>query len=389
GADGVDGCDLHGLAGVFLAIGEGKSAAGAELDHGLAGAELDDSPGELRRRFRLAHGDRRLVIAGEHDVGLGDDAAVALARLLTRPELAAKVQVEGDGDARLLRHADRLGNGRGHALGEGGGDAGEVQHLGPADQVGVEVRGEQPPSGVALPVVPDMGVARRAPLLDHERGRRLGVAHTDGPDALSREFPQHEVTEGVGSDPADPGDFDAETAQADRHVALRTADAEFHGASVLQRPRARRGHEGHRLAQRDHTARDNIAGDDAAHARASRATSTAALARAASSVSDPPLSASPTSGPPRLTATAPAFSQSGMCSRAMPPDGTNCSSGNGPRRCEPYCGPTVSAGKIFTAVAPACHAVNSSVGVSPPGNTGTPAATATSMTATFRMGVTR
>src|SRR3954468_14065679 len=122
---------------------------------------------------------------------------------------------------------------------------------------------------------------------------------------------------------------------------------------------------------------------------ASLITARTARERSRSADRSPPLRASPSSGPPMLTAAAPAASQSRVASRSTPPDGMPSRSGKGPRRCFRYAAPTVSAGKILTAVAPASQPAASSVGVRPPGKTAIPRSTASLTTARLMVGVTR
>src|SRR6185312_5698078 len=144
------------------------------------------------------------------------------------------------------------------------------------DDIEVDLVDAKTTSRVCLPVVPDARVGARAPFLHHEGGRCPRVAHGEDANALRREFPEHEVAEGIRSDLADPGRLGAETTETDRDVALRATDAERHRVLVRQRAESGRAHEGHGLAQRDDTARD-----DAAHAMAFCATSTAAAQRSA------------------------------------------------------------------------------------------------------------
>src|SRR5205814_10101783 len=75
-----------------------------------------------------------------------------------------------------------------------------------------------------------------------------------------------------------------------------------------------------------------------------------------------------TSSPPTPHAQDPAYRKSPMVSRFTPPVGTISICGNGPFSALMYFAPpTLPQGKILTASAPASHAVNTSVGVSAPG----------------------
>lgn len=262
GADGRDDVDPEGPD-------EGGGAGGVlgPLGHllvehdGSASAVLDDQDVRFgqrladRARSAQSPGVAGLVVADEDEVGAAREVEQDARPLgVVAPQPRAVVDVEGDegaagaGGGQLAHQAET-------AVGERGGDAGQVEHAARAGGGQVRVPCRHGRGGGPGPVVGDfVGVGRPvARGAEVDAGRPAGVpAHGGGVDAVRGDRLHQVVAEPVGADPADPADGVTGAGEHAGHVRLGAADAPLERRHVGE-PSGAGGQEGdHGLAERHH-----------------------------------------------------------------------------------------------------------------------------------------
>ena len=272
------------------------------------------APGPAPLPASAPRGDQaEFVVGGDQDAGVPGQRGEDGARLVPGPELAAVVDVEGNVQPFAGSARGRVLHGPPRLLAEGGGDPGEVQDPGAAPEGSVDVVPAECGSGGTGAVVEGPGDVGGALLEEHHPGAAAGVLTVVHRNALAPQLPQDELAVRVGADDSGPAHPVAEPRDPDGHVRLRPGHMHAQGAAGGQRSGgAQRDHrlsEGQELRNpRDGKHRIGIhSGRSAAVRRSnSAASATKARARSRTGARSPPEPASPNSGPPRPTATAPA-----------------------------------------------------------------------------------
>ena len=261
-----------------------------------------------------AGGDQpEFVVGGDQDAGVPGQRGEDGARLVPGPELAAVVDVEGNVQAFAGGAGGRILDGPPRLLAEGCGDPGEVQDPDAAPEGSVDVVPAERGSGGTGAVVEGAGDVGGALLEEHHAGAAGGVLTVVHPDALAAQLPQDELTVRVGAHDAGPAHPVAQPCDADGHVRFRPGHMHAQGAAGGQRPGgAQRDHrfaEGQEL-RNPRDGKHRVAGHRRPSAAIRRSNSAASAtnprARSRTGARSPPEPASPKSGPPRPTATAPA-----------------------------------------------------------------------------------
>src|SRR6478609_2233731 len=144
------------------------------------------------------------------------------------------------------------------------GDAGEVQHVGVRDGGVVDVRGGQPGRRAAGAVVTNPPGLPAAVFLDHHSGRCRAVLPGDHLDTLAADFSGDQGTEGVVTDPTDPGRCNTEPGQPDGDVGFRAADANRKTRPAAELTAAGCGQQGHSFPEGHHRSRRSVRGSEGA-----------------------------------------------------------------------------------------------------------------------------
>lgn len=95
GAYRVEGVDPDGVLPVFHSVDDSGTARGPALDDGLARPRGGNPPGKLQGVLRRSYRDGGLIVTGEHNVRLGDQAPENLSCVVGGPQRGPVVQVEG------------------------------------------------------------------------------------------------------------------------------------------------------------------------------------------------------------------------------------------------------------------------------------------------------
>src|SRR5918998_6649375 len=245
GADRVNLLHAEGRPGDGVVVHEGQAPLFAQLEYHLArprGRKLS------REVLVLSSPERtRLVVSDEQQVDARQDLLDEAPRLRRPPQVGAVVDVEADARLCLARRPE----GEGPALlGEGRGDAGEVEKLRASEEAGVEGLRRHRRCRGAPTIVVDPRV-RPDLLAQVEPGREAAdPPHPGGIHPFSPDPVQDELARLVVPEQAHPPRGDAQPGEGDRNVRLRAPDLELEARGVAKTPRPRGDAEDHSLADR-------------------------------------------------------------------------------------------------------------------------------------------
>ena len=163
-----------------------------------------------------------VLLIGDADVHVGDQLAHDAVGLFAGPQLAAVVQVTGNGQAQLLGLLAGLQADGGQLAAQCGSNAGEVEPVGTLeDLVPVEVGSGGQSDGGTGAVIDDLGSTLRSALL-HEIDAQTGTAADDhaGVNAKAAQLVDGALTNLVSGNLGDESSVHAVVGQRHSHVGL-------------------------------------------------------------------------------------------------------------------------------------------------------------------------